>query len=77
MTSWVMWEIWWSRVWGEHQPASLAGEHEDEVAHEPARLPAELIAQGKATHSPRPEGEALLAGMVCGVPAKGRRCECG
>ena len=56
MTSWVMWEIWWSRVWGEHQPASLAGEHEDEVAHEPARLPAELIAQGKATHSPRPRG---------------------
>jgi hypothetical protein len=56
MTSWVMWEIWWSRVWGEHQPASLAGEHEDEVAHEPARLPAELIAQGKATHSPRLRG---------------------
>ena len=56
MTSWVMWEIWWSWVWGEHQPASLAGEHEDEVAHEPARLPAELTAQGKGTYAPRPRG---------------------
>lgn len=56
MTSWEMWESWWSRVWGEHQSASLTGEYEAEVAHEPARLPVELIAQGKATHSPRPRG---------------------
>ena len=58
MTSWVMWEIWWSRVWGEHQQGSLTEEHEDEVAHEPARLPAELIAKGKPVHPhpPRPRG---------------------
>ncbi|WP_447837937.1 hypothetical protein [Aeromonas salmonicida] len=56
MTSWVTWEIWWSRVWGEHQQGSLTEAHEDEVAHEPARLPAELTAQGKATYAPRPRG---------------------
>ena len=40
MTSWVMWEIWWSRMWGGQEKARLRVD-EEEVAHEPSRLPAE------------------------------------
>lgn len=56
MTSWTMWEIWWSRIWGEGE--GLSHRDEEEVAHEPARLPAELIAQGRGSKSypPRPRG---------------------
>ncbi len=39
MTSWVMWEIWWSRMWGGQEKARLRVD-EEEVAHEPSRLPA-------------------------------------
>ncbi|HDZ8895356.1 TPA: hypothetical protein RUX41_001692 [Aeromonas dhakensis] len=58
MTSWVMWEIWWSRVWGEAGRDEAQHEQELEVAHEPARLPVELIAQGKPVrpYPPRPRG---------------------
>lgn len=57
MTSWIMWEIWWSRMWGEDAKA-LAHSEQEEVAYEPSRLPAELIAQGKPVrpHPPRPRG---------------------
>ncbi len=57
MTSWVMWEIWWSRMWGQETGKDVpAGE--EEVAYEPSRLPAELIAQGKPVrpYPPRPRG---------------------
>ncbi|XEI31211.1 hypothetical protein NMD14_10295 [Aeromonas veronii] len=56
MTSWVMWEIWWSRVWGEAQVDVCSGEHEPEVAHEPARLPAELIVRNSKASPSRPRG---------------------
>lgn len=62
MTSWIMWEIWWSRMWGEEALSSSgksASElQEEEVAHEPSRLPVELIAQGKPArpYPPRPRG---------------------
>ncbi|MBL0560236.1 hypothetical protein [Aeromonas hydrophila] len=56
MTSWVMWEIWWSRGWGEAEMDVRAGEHEPEVAHEPARLPAELIAHRSKVSVSRPRG---------------------
>ncbi|MGY3931941.1 Uncharacterised protein [Aeromonas encheleia] len=58
MTSWIMWEIWWSRMWGEDAKASSQEAQEEEVAHEPSRLPAELIAQGKQVRSypSRPRG---------------------
>lgn len=50
MTSWVMWEIWWNRMWGQETGKNVpAGE--EEVAYEPSRLPAELIAQGKPMRS--------------------------
>ena len=57
MTSWIMWEIWWSRMWGEDARA-LSHDEQEEVAYEPSRLPAELIAQGKPvrSHPPRPRG---------------------
>ncbi|MGU5737414.1 hypothetical protein [Aeromonas caviae] len=57
MTSWVMWEIWWSRMWGGQEKARLRVD-EEEVAHEPSRLPAELIAQRHTAGScpPRPRG---------------------
>ncbi|HEH9440034.1 TPA: hypothetical protein SIA39_002022 [Aeromonas sobria] len=44
MTSWITWEIWWSRVWGE-SAAPQGGEDEHEVAHEPSRLPVEMVQQ--------------------------------
>ncbi|WP_162850428.1 hypothetical protein [Aeromonas sobria] len=44
MTSWITWEIWWSRVWGE-SAAQQGGEDEHQVAHEPSRLPAEMVQQ--------------------------------
>ena len=55
MTSWVMWEIWWSRMWGGQEKARLRVD-EEEVAHEPSRLPAELIARRDPAGScpPRP-----------------------
>ncbi|MGY6036943.1 hypothetical protein [Aeromonas sp. AE23HZ002T15] len=61
MTSWVMWEIWWSRMWGESAPALGQGAghgHEEEVAPEPSRLPVELIAEGRAArpYPLRPRG---------------------
>lgn len=56
MTSWVMWEIWWSRVWGEAEMNARTGEHEPEVAHEPARLPVELIAHSSKASASRPRG---------------------
>lgn len=46
MTSWITWEIWWSRVWGEAE-LSARGEEWLEVAHEPSRLPAELLERGR------------------------------
>lgn len=46
MTSWITWEIWWNRVWGESEMLH-AREEEHEVAHEPSRLPVELLAQGR------------------------------
>ncbi|WP_429117667.1 hypothetical protein [Aeromonas hydrophila] len=52
MTSWVMWEIWWSRVWGEAEMDARAGEHEPEAA----RLPAELIARSSKASASRPRG---------------------
>ena len=55
MTSWVMWEIWWSRVWGEAGRDEAQHEQELEVAHEPARLPVELIARERAA-GVRPRG---------------------
>ncbi|WP_288212385.1 hypothetical protein [uncultured Aeromonas sp.] len=57
MTSWVMWEIWWSRMWGGQEKERLRVD-EEEVAHEPSRLPAELIAQRHPAGScpPRPRG---------------------
>ncbi|MFQ2558659.1 hypothetical protein ACK3Z7_04510 [Aeromonas caviae] len=57
MTSWVMWEIWWSRMWGGQEKVHLRVD-EEEVAHEPSRLPAELIAQRHPAGScpPRPQG---------------------
>ncbi|HCT2507216.1 hypothetical protein [Aeromonas dhakensis] len=55
MTSWVMWEIWWSRVWGEAGRDEAQHEQELEVAHEPARLPVELIARERAV-GVRPRG---------------------
>ncbi|QNF25670.1 hypothetical protein FT673_21140 [Aeromonas hydrophila] len=65
MTSWVMWEIWWSRVWGEAEMDGRAGEHEPEVAHEPARLPAELIAHRSKASASRPRAEAFpVAGLT-------------
>ncbi|MEG0008115.1 hypothetical protein ACW5XF_00095 [Aeromonas lusitana] len=59
MTSWIMWEIWWSRMWGDASPERQGtGLGEEEVAHEPSRLPVELIAQGKPArpYPPRPRG---------------------
>ncbi|WP_167576499.1 hypothetical protein [Aeromonas taiwanensis] len=50
MTSWVMWEIWWSRMWGQETGKNVPT-GEEEVAYEPSRLPAELIAQGKPVRS--------------------------
>ena len=57
MTSWIMWEIWWSRMWGEDASA-LSHDEQEVVAYEPSRLPAELIAKGKPVHPhpPRPRG---------------------
>ncbi|MFQ2436642.1 hypothetical protein ACK304_08415 [Aeromonas caviae] len=57
MTSWVMWEIWWSRMWGGQEKVRLRVD-EEEVAHEPSRLPAELIARRHPAGScpPRPRG---------------------
>lgn len=46
MTSWITWEIWWNRVWGESEMLH-AREEKHEVAHEPSRLPVELLAQGR------------------------------
>ncbi|WP_421330019.1 hypothetical protein [Aeromonas veronii] len=46
MTSWITWEIWWSRVWGESEVPQY-GEDEHEVAHEPSRLPVEMVQQGR------------------------------
>ncbi|MGY3887845.1 hypothetical protein [Aeromonas aquatica] len=56
MTSWIMWEIWWSRMWGAEAKGVLA--EEEEVAHEPSRLPAELIVQIKPVrpYPSRPRG---------------------
>ncbi|WP_323914288.1 hypothetical protein [Aeromonas veronii] len=51
MTSWITWEIWWSRVWGESEPPTR-GEESLEVAHEPSRLPAELLVQGRDERVP-------------------------
>ena len=45
MTSWITWEIWWSRVWGESEVPQYE-EDEHEVAHEPSRLPVEMVQQG-------------------------------
>ncbi|MGY3857988.1 MULTISPECIES: hypothetical protein [Aeromonas] len=59
MTSWVMWEIWWSRMWGGSALGQTTEyEYDAEVAHEPSRLPVELIAEGRATrpYPPRPRG---------------------
>lgn len=44
MTSWITWEIWWSRVWGG-SAAQQRGKDEHEVAHEPSRLPVEMVQQ--------------------------------
>ena len=46
MTSWITWEIWWSRVWGESAVPQYE-EDEHEVAHEPSRLPVEMVQQGR------------------------------
>ncbi|MCE9950809.1 hypothetical protein LZ618_01665 [Aeromonas allosaccharophila] len=46
MTSWIRWEIWWSRVWGESEVPQYE-EDEHEVAHEPSRLPIEMVQQGR------------------------------
>ncbi|MFB2864745.1 hypothetical protein [Aeromonas sp. MdU4] len=46
MTSWITWEIWWSRVWGESD-LQQCGEDELEVAYEPSRLPVEMVQQGR------------------------------
>ncbi len=46
MTRWITWEIWWSRVWGP-SVVSTCGEDEHEVAHEPSRLPVEMVLQGR------------------------------
>lgn len=56
MTSWTLWEIWWSRIWGKER--GVTHRDEEEVAYEPARLPTELIAQGRGSKSypPRPRG---------------------
>ena len=54
MTSWIMWEIWWSRMWGAEAKGVLA--EEEEVAHEPSRLPVELITQPKPARPLRPRG---------------------
>ena len=45
MTSWITWEIWWSRVWGESEVPQY-GEDEHQVAHEPSRLPVEMCNRG-------------------------------
>jgi len=46
MTSWITWDIWLNRVWGSAEP-SAPDEPLPEVAHEPSRLPAELLARAK------------------------------
>ncbi|MBL0543827.1 hypothetical protein JD507_01145 [Aeromonas jandaei] len=51
MTSWITWEIWWSRVWGEAE-LPTRGEESLEVTHEPSRLPAELLEQGRDERVP-------------------------
>ncbi|MGY3913867.1 hypothetical protein [Aeromonas australiensis] len=46
MTSWITWDIWWSRVWGKSELPQY-GEDGLEVAHEPSRLPVEMVQQGR------------------------------